>query len=66
MEDMPAPYGVSAQAAAVMALDSYPVSDGPVGSVDQIRLQRVADVMTQFLGSPRFDISSMLLGGRTS
>ena len=34
-----------------MALDSYPVSTGPVGSVDKIRLQRVVDVMRQFLGS---------------
>jgi NitT/TauT family transport system substrate-binding protein len=61
MENMPAPYGVSAQAAAIMALDSYPVSNGPVGSVDETRLQRVADVMTQFLGSPKFDIGTMLM-----
>jgi NitT/TauT family transport system substrate-binding protein len=63
MENMPAPYGVSVQAAAVMALDSYPVSNGPVGSVDRIRLQRVADVMAQFLGFPKFDIGSMLMNG---
>jgi NitT/TauT family transport system substrate-binding protein len=61
MENMPAPYGVSAETAAVMALDSYPVSDGPVGSVDKLRLQRVADVMTQFLGFPQFNINSMLM-----
>ena len=60
MVDMPAPFGVSAETAAVMALDSYPVSTGPVGSVDQVRLQRVVDVMQQFLQFPRFDIGSML------
>ncbi len=61
MENMPAPYGVSTETAAVMALDSYPVSDGPVGTVDNVRLQRVADVMRQFLGFPKFDITSMLI-----
>jgi len=59
---MPAPFGVSAQTAAVMALDSYPVSTGPPGSVDKIRLQRVVDVMQQFLKSPAFTISSILMG----
>jgi NitT/TauT family transport system substrate-binding protein len=61
MVDMPAPAGVSAETAAVMALDSYPVSNGPVGSVDKVRLQRVVDVMRQFLGFPKFDINSMLM-----
>jgi hypothetical protein len=60
---MPAPFGVSAETAAVMALDGYPVSDGPPGSVDRVRLQRVVDVMHQFLGFPKFDIGSMLMGG---
>src|SRR5581483_7425521 len=45
MVDMPAPFGVSAETAAVLALDSYPVSNGPAGSVDKVRLQRVVDVM---------------------
>ena len=62
MVDMPAPYGVSAETAALMALDSYPVSNGPVGSVDKVRLQRVVDVMRQFLKFPKFDIGSMLMG----
>ena len=66
---MPAPFGVSAQTAAVMALDSYPVSTGPPGSVDKIRLQRVVNVMQRFLKSPAFNISSMLIrngrGGAT-
>jgi NitT/TauT family transport system substrate-binding protein len=61
MVNMPAPFGVSAETAAVMALDSYPVSDGPAGSVDKVRLQRVVDVMKQFLGFPKFDIGSMLM-----
>jgi len=64
MEDVPAPYGVSKLAASVMALDSYPFSTGPVGSVDEARLQRVVDVMQQFIGFPSsFNINSMLMSG---
>lgn len=66
MVDMRAPFGVSAQTAAVMALDSYPASTGPVGSVDKIRLQRVVDVMRRFLGFGKFDIGSMLMGSASS
>ena len=55
MEALPAPLGLTPVQAAVMALDSY-----PVGPVDAVRLQRVADVMHQFLGFPRFNIRSML------
>ncbi len=66
MVNMPAPFGVSAETAAVMALDSYPVSDGPPGSVDRVRLQRVVDVMHQFLGFPTFDIGSMLMSSSSS
>jgi NitT/TauT family transport system substrate-binding protein len=62
MVSMPAPYGVSVDTAAVMGLDSYPVSDGPAGSVDEVRLQRVADVMKQFLGFPKFNVGEMLMG----
>jgi len=62
MVNMPAPFGVSAETAAVMALDSYPVGTGPVGRVDKVRLQRVVDVMRQFLRFPKFDIDSMLMG----
>ena len=64
--EMPAPFGVSAETAAVMALDTYPVSTGPVGSVDKIRLQRVVDVMQRFLGFGKFDIGSMLMGSASS
>jgi NitT/TauT family transport system substrate-binding protein len=67
MEDLPTkpvPLGVSKQTAAVMALDNYPFSSGPVGSVDEVRLQRVVDVMQQFLGfDSSFNINSMLTGG---
>jgi ABC-type nitrate/sulfonate/bicarbonate transport system substrate-binding protein len=62
MVDMPAPFGVSAETAALMALDSYPVSTGPPGRVDKVRLQRVIDVMRHYLGFPPFDIGSMLMG----
>jgi NitT/TauT family transport system substrate-binding protein len=46
---------------AIMSLESYPFSTGPVGSVDTIRLQRVVDVMQQFIGFPPFNIDSMLM-----
>ena len=62
MVDMPAPFGVSAETAALMALDSYPVSTGPPGRVDKVRLQRVIDVMRHYLGFAPFDIGSMLMG----
>jgi NitT/TauT family transport system substrate-binding protein len=59
----PVPIGVSKNTAAVMALDEYPFSTGPVGSVDPVRLQRVVDVMEQFLMIRNFNIDSMLLSG---
>ena len=59
----PVPLAVSKETAAVMALDSYPVSSGPVGAVDVVRLQRVVNVMRQFLGFPSFNIKSMLMNG---
>jgi len=57
MEALPAPLGLTDVQAAVMALDSY-----PVGAVDVTRLQRVADVMHQFLGFPSFNVSQMTGG----
>jgi len=57
MEALPGPLGVSGVTAAVMVLDSY-----PVGPVDTVRIQRVADVMRQFLGSPKFNAQSMISG----
>jgi NitT/TauT family transport system substrate-binding protein len=63
MIDIPAPFGVSKATAAVLALDRYPVSNGPVGTVDKVRLQRVVNAMQQFLGFPSFNVGSMLLNG---
>ena len=57
MEALPAPLGVTKVTAALMALDSY-----PVGPVDTVRVQRVADVMRQFLGFPDFNARSMIGG----
>jgi hypothetical protein len=67
MQDLPMkpePLGVSKQIAAVMTVDDYPFTSGPVDSVDRVRLQRVVDVMQQFLGfDSSFSINSMLTGG---
>jgi NitT/TauT family transport system substrate-binding protein len=64
MEALPKPLGLSQETAAVMALDSYPFSAGAVGVVNQARLQRVVDVMQQFLKfDSSFNINSMLVGG---
>jgi NitT/TauT family transport system substrate-binding protein len=57
MESLPAPLGVTQVTAALMVLDSY-----PSGPVDVVRVQRVADVMRQFLGFPTFDVGSMVSG----
>jgi len=51
----PEPLGVTPDVAAMMALDTY-----PVGSVNVVRLQRVADVMQQFIGFPSFQVASMV------
>jgi hypothetical protein len=57
------PLAVSKQIAAIMALDDYPFAN-TVGGVDPVRLQRVVDVMQQFLGfNSSFKINSMLIGG---
>jgi NitT/TauT family transport system substrate-binding protein len=63
LEALPGPLAVSKTTAALMSLESYPVSPGPVGSVDKVQLQRVVEVMQQFTGFPAFNITSMLLGG---
>jgi NitT/TauT family transport system substrate-binding protein len=57
MEALPKPLGLTRETAAVIALDNY-----PVGPVDPVRVQRVADVMRQFLGFPVFDVRSMIGG----
>ena len=53
----PIPLAVSQGTAAIMSLDSY-----PVGPVDTERIQRVADVMSQFLNFPAFSVQSMIGG----
>jgi NitT/TauT family transport system substrate-binding protein len=55
MQDLPAPLGLSREVAAMLTLDSY-----PIGKVDAVRIQRVADVMRQFLGFPKFNVQTML------
>jgi len=66
MEDLPTkpvPLAVSKQTAALMTLDDYPFDGGELGDVDKIRLQRVVDVMQQYLGfDSSFNIGSMLTG----
>ncbi len=57
MEHIPDGLGVNKETAAIMAIDVY-----PVGSVDDVRLQRVADVMNQFLSFPTFNVKSMVGG----
>jgi NitT/TauT family transport system substrate-binding protein len=57
MQSLPAPLGVSPETSAVMVLDSY-----PTGPVDAVRVQRVANVMRQFLGFPAFNVGSMISG----
>ena len=52
MEALPAPPGLTKVQAAVMALDAY-----PVGPVDAVRLQRVADAS----GSSRASRRSILV-----
>jgi NitT/TauT family transport system substrate-binding protein len=62
MEALPGSLGVTKDTAAVFAVEGYPVSTGPVGSVDQMRLERVVDAMRQFLAFSRsFNVASMLL-----
>jgi NitT/TauT family transport system substrate-binding protein len=63
MEDLPAPLGLSKQTASIMALNSYPVSTGPLGSVDKLRLERLVNAMRQFLAFGDFNIDSMLMNG---
>lgn len=57
MEALPPPLRLTPDIAALISPDSY-----PVGPVDAVRIQRVADVMQQFLGAPRFSVTSMLSG----
>ena len=65
-ERLPSPLGLPKVTAAIMALESYPVSTGPAGSVDTVQLKRVVNIMQQFIGFDQaFNIDSMLMGGRS-
>jgi NitT/TauT family transport system substrate-binding protein len=55
--------GLSRQTTAIMSASAFPVGSGPVGTVDKIRLQRVVNLMQQFIGFPAFNIDSMLMRG---
>ena len=61
MEKLPTPFTVSPAIAAVMSIETYPLTIAP--GIDQLRVQRVADEMFQFhmLTQP-FQVSSMLGG----
>jgi NitT/TauT family transport system substrate-binding protein len=63
MEDLPAPFGVSRQTAALITVPYYPVDPEPAGSVDAARLQSEVDLMEQFLGFPSFNVKSMQMSG---
>ena len=57
-------YVVTKQIASIMTLDNYPFSTSSLDTVDKVRLQRVVDVMQQFLKfDSAFNINSMLTGG---
>jgi NitT/TauT family transport system substrate-binding protein len=51
----PVPLGLTKDTAAIMAVDNY-----PVGQVDLVRVQRVANVMAQFIQFPPFQVKSMI------
>ena len=59
MEKLPVPYTVPPTIAAVMSLETYPLSIAP--DIDRSRVQRVAEEMYHMLGSS-FPVSSMLGG----
>jgi NitT/TauT family transport system substrate-binding protein len=54
MESLPKPFTVSPETASVMAVNTYPLG------LDTEQLQRVPDVMHEFIGAPAFNIQSML------
>ena len=59
MERLPAPYTVPPAIAAVMTIESYPLTTAP--GIDPVTVQRVADEMLQFgLLTTRFNTRTML------
>jgi ABC-type sugar transport system substrate-binding protein len=55
--------GLNVRFVPAVSSETVIADQGPVGSVDPVRLQRVVDVMRQFIGFPPFNIGSMLMGG---
>lgn len=61
MEKLPAPFTVSPAIAAVMSIETYPLTIAP--DINRLRVQRVADEMLQFhMLSQSFKVSTMLGG----
>jgi NitT/TauT family transport system substrate-binding protein len=61
MEKLPAPFTVSPVIAAVMSIETYPLTIAP--HINQVRVQRVADAMLRFhMLKTKFQVSSMLGG----
>jgi NitT/TauT family transport system substrate-binding protein len=61
MEKLPAPFTVSPVIAAVMSIETYPLTIAP--DINQVRVQRVADEMLRFhMLKTSFQVSSMLGG----
>jgi NitT/TauT family transport system substrate-binding protein len=61
MEKLPAPFTVSPVIAAVMSIETYPLTIAP--HINRVRVQRVADEMLRFrMLKTKFQVSSMLDG----
>jgi NitT/TauT family transport system substrate-binding protein len=61
MEKLPAPFTVSPVIAAVMSIETYPLTIAP--HINRLRVQRVADEMLRFhMLKKKFQVSSMLGG----
>jgi NitT/TauT family transport system substrate-binding protein len=61
MEKLPAPFTVSPVIAAVMSIETYPLTIAP--HINRVRVQRVADEMLRFrMLKTKFQVSSMLGG----
>jgi NitT/TauT family transport system substrate-binding protein len=61
MEKLPAPFTVSPVIAAVMSIETYPLTISP--DINRLRVQRVADEMLRFrMLTTKFQVSSMLGG----
>jgi len=61
MEKLPAPFTVSPVIAAVMSIETYPLTIAP--DINRVRVQRVADEMLRFhMLTTKFQVSSMLGG----